>query len=418
VKYFLLFFLLAFSLSLEAKVVEKEVSGFGLNQQRAISNALLEAVSQVNGVSVDSISLMRSRLIEINFHYDKKSGKATYHDQGGATVLQITNGIVQGYDVVKISKVDNGYKAIVNVKISQYEAADSSYKNRKKLAIMPFYMYQHSYKIGRRSYGNIVLTDYISDALTTAFVQSKKVAVVDRSYTYDMAKELNLIRSQEAPLREKVKLGQKLGADYILVGTIKKATLNRETKYNQSLGTSDSSDSVNFIIDYRLIVVGTSHIKFSQSVTMKIDVTESENIVEEAISKISHEITNTILNDMYPIRIAQITASKEIILNQGGNTMHVGMKMQVMKLGEEIIDTYTKESLGRSETKVAEIEITKVTSSMSYAKITEGTISLVHQNDICRRIKTSTAPKKVEDNPNWKKTNVEVNDGGGVRLGF
>ena len=412
--------LLFLTLSLEAKTATKTVSGYGETQQLAISNALLQAVSQVNGVSVDSIDLMRSRFREIRFSYDGKKGYIRESDNGSGGVLNITKGIVKSYDVKSVKKVDDSYKAVVDVVLSQYEAADTSYKNKVKLAIMPFYMYQHTYQIGHQTYGSVVVTEQLQDALVSSFVHSKKVTVLDRAYSSDMNKELRLISSRETALSEKVKMGQKLGADYILVGTIEKADIKHTTVRNQSLGTSKSSNSLESLVSYRLIVVGTSHIKYTNKVKVSTAVVDSEDALSTLIKEVSQKISLDILDDMYPIRIAQITASRELILNQGGDSMYVGMKMDVMKLGEEIIDTYTKESLGRSESKIAKIEITKVTPRVSYAKVIEGSANSVHVNDICRRDSTSTSSVSttVADNPNWKKSNVSVSKGGGVKLGF
>ena len=47
--------------------------------------------------------------------------------------------------------------------------------------------------------------------------------------------------------------------------------------------------------------------------------------------------------------------------------------MQLILRGEKVVDSYTKESLGRSEEIIGEIEITGVTSKQSYGKIISST---------------------------------------------
>ncbi|MDA7817976.1 hypothetical protein N9A28_07285 [Sulfurimonas sp.] len=268
------------------------------------------------------------------------------------------------------------------------------------------------------------ISSMITQALTTNITQSRKFAVVDRTYMREMAFEMNLINSNQVPLSEKVKLGQKLGADYLLVGTIRKADIHNEVTHNQSLGTSSSKNIAEFIVDYRIIVVGSSQIKWSDTLKATIDMSNNNGtsamVMQDAVEKVSANITNSLLGNIYPIRIAQITKDGHIVLNQGGNTVKEGTRLDVMRLGKKIIDPYTKESLGRTESKTAEIEITRVTAKLSYAKVVDGTVSMLKKNDVCRRKSTDTfANNSVEvDNPNWKKTNIKVDDGGGVRLPF
>ena len=58
-----------------------------------------------------------------------------------------------------------------------------------------------------------------------------------------------------------------------------------------------------------------------------------------------------------------------MVLGQGGETIKKGQRMQLILRGEKVIDSYTRESLGRSEEVIGEIEITGVTSKQSYGKV-------------------------------------------------
>jgi hypothetical protein len=48
----------------------------------------------------------------------------------------------------------------------------------------------------------------------------------------------------------------------------------------------------------------------------------------------------------------------------------------LIKYGEEIFDSYTKESLGRSEQKVGTVEIVDVTGKLSKAKVIKSSINI------------------------------------------
>ena len=58
-----------------------------------------------------------------------------------------------------------------------------------------------------------------------------------------------------------------------------------------------------------------------------------------------------------------------IYIGQGGNQLDVGDEYDVFRLGEQIEDSYTGESLGQVEEFVGIAKIENVTSKMSSAKV-------------------------------------------------
>ena len=59
------------------------------------------------------------------------------------------------------------------------------------------------------------------------------------------------------------------------------------------------------------------------------------------------------------------------MLGSGGDILKVGEKLNLIQLGDEILDSYTGESLGRIEKIIGTVKITQVDSGLSYAKIEE-----------------------------------------------
>ena len=58
-----------------------------------------------------------------------------------------------------------------------------------------------------------------------------------------------------------------------------------------------------------------------------------------------------------------------VILGQGGESITRGQQMQLILRGDKIMDSYTKESLGRSEEVIGTIKITSVTPKQAYGNI-------------------------------------------------
>ena len=82
----------------------------------------------------------------------------------------------------------------------------------------------------------------------------------------------------------------------------------------------------------------------------------------------SKKIGETILNAIFPILVESIKGNV-VILGQGGESVSRGQQMQLILRGDKIMDSYTKESLGRSEEVIGMIKITSVTPKQAYGNI-------------------------------------------------
>jgi len=59
-----------------------------------------------------------------------------------------------------------------------------------------------------------------------------------------------------------------------------------------------------------------------------------------------------------------------VVLNQGGSTLKNGATYELVRMGKEVRDPQTKQSLGRTEQPVGTVTITRVDPSLSYGKVT------------------------------------------------
>lgn len=123
-------------------------------------------------------------------------------------------------------------------------------------------------------------------------------------------------------------------------------------------------------------------------------------------------MVETIIDRLYPIRIASKDIEGQIIINQGGKRISKGSVLEVLIQGKEIFDVDTKESLGRTENLIATIKIEKVTPTMSYARLVKGDFEKISEGLICRL-------KKVEfKRPEGAKSSIKRSPQGGVKLPF
>jgi hypothetical protein len=174
--------------------------------------------------------------------------------------------------------------------------------------------------------------------------------------------------STDAPLTERVRIGQVLGADYIVIGRMRVGA--SRTEQNIAItGETVVRSSARGVLDFQVLEAATRQVRWAASVA----VSNSGNlgaVLEEMAVRIGREITQTI----YPMRVVRAEDPQEIILNQGGVTVAVGQRFRAMMLGEELKDPYTGESLGQVEREIGMVQVHRVDTRVSYARLVGGSL--------------------------------------------
>jgi TolB-like protein len=417
------------------KVVETK--GQGVNRDEAINMALKQAVAQVKGVDI--------RSLDTDFDYfstsadieKTPSGKKVEFDAvgvhtGGSTLRTNMAGQIKTYEVLNEKKLDDGtYEVTLKVTVYDYESPDKT--ARLKLAVMPIRTLAANYQFGNISNPSLDTSRLFSQKLTAALTQSNKFAVLDREYIQEFANERNFLGFSDdagrpvASVEEMSKLGEALGVDYMLVGTINRAGIVRKESYSPAIDLTISEYQADFSFEYRLIVGPTRQVKLADVLTIKLDKTEQlkplvtkwrpedmdyKEMMDNFIGMAANQLVEKIIDQLYPIRIASIDKDGQVIINQGGSRIATGQLLDIVSQGKELFDADTKESLGTTETLVATIRIDKVMPKISYAKVVEGDLTKLSEGLICR-------PRKAEAKPQQgRKSEVEKSPTGGVKLPF
>jgi hypothetical protein len=417
-------------LAAETKTTAVETKGQGINREEAIKKALQQAVAQAKGVAISSTDadfIYRSASADIE---RTDSGKRVEFDavgvQTGSTALRTDiEGLVKTYEVLNEKKIDdNTYEVTLKVTVYDYESPDKT--ARLRLAVMPIRTLAASYQFGDITNPSLDTSRLFSQKLAVALTQTNKFAVLDREYIQEFAQEKKVL-IDDAPLEELAKLGQVLGVDYMLVGTINRAGIVKKEEWSPAIGRSISEYEADFSFEYRLIVGPTRQIKLAGVLDIALDKTDEikklvkkwepqdldyKEMMDNFVGMAANQVVEKIIDNIYPIRIASIDKDGQVIINQGGSRISVGQLLDIVSQGKELFDADTKESLGTTETLVATIRIDKVMPRMSYAKFVEGDLAKISEGLICR-------PRKAEAKPlEGRKSEIEKTPAGGVKLPF
>jgi hypothetical protein len=412
------------------KEIIQEGKGIAPTREEAIKKAIFEAVAKAKGIDIGSGEYVFS-YESASADIDKKDSKkeigfdAISIKTRGTTEQTQTRALVKTFDVLDEKKLtDNSYEVKLRVWIYDYQPPDKT--DRLRIAVMAPRTLSSSYSFGSITLSADEIQQRIIHILNTKLTATNKFAILDRHHIDEVMAEKGLVWNFDASLEEKAKLGNLLGADFLLTATLNEASLLQKFKYIESIGKEIKEHEAKFKMDYSLIGAATSQIKLSDSVTLTLEDRDVRNLVEkwqedkidyriladEIIKSAATPIVDKIISGLYPARIAKILPDGQVIINKGGKDIAESDVYEVLTEGTELFDYDTKESLGKIEESVAAVKITKVMSNFSYAAIVQGDASKLSEGLICR--KQGKEPLK----PIEQKTDTQVTPSGGVKMPF
>lgn len=409
----------------------KEVVGRGRDRNEAIKNGLYRAVEQVRGVRVDSSNYeLGFRSSGIGVGDDGPGRRRIEFDSvnvgtNGTVYTTEISGLIRSYDVVDEKQIDpDTYE--VTLQVAVYDYATRGRTGRVKIALMPAKTLQGSYGFLDQVISGDTLSSLFSQRLVAGLTQTNKFAVLDRESIDDFVKEKNMLFSFDAPLSEQAKIAETIGADYLLVGTITQAKIERIERYLKAANYTSRKFKARFNFDYRLVDSSTKQVVLASNAQKYLEDEQVRRLADEQnpvewdsaqvrdafITLVANDVVAAIIDRVYPIRIAAIQEDGQVIVNQGSQRIKPGVLLDVYTMGKEIFDSDTGESLGSIESHVATIQIQTVAHSLSVAKVVEGDGSKVTKDSICR-IRQQKRDLGVGMKPDIVRTKT-----GGVKLPF
>lgn len=423
---FLLFFLFFInSIAIASKKIDViTVKGYGITYRESIQNALIEALKQSGGVKIDSKkSFIKNIKEKAVLQEGKSSHSISIGERSQSLVKEATEGIIHEYRVVDSRQTnDTEWYAKLKVRLVQYETPGISPHNRRKLAVIPFQSPHMSFAQPQGRVTAQEVSQQLAQKVITEMTQARRFTVLDREYVREYMHEKQLLFSGDAPVEEQMRLGEVLGVDYLIVGTISNYQIEKTSYTIEVTGEKGYDLTADLKADYRIIVMATRQIKWSDSIHVHLSNTDLQGLQSQRISFVQEElikqgaqnIAHSSLANIYPLRIVQVN-NQRVVLNQGGVTLQAGDICNVFQPGQKARDPYTGESLGRTENLAGRIQIQRVTAKKSYAKLVEGDSKEIEKGYICRRV----APEQEAGAQEQREgTDVQTTSDGGVVLPF
>ncbi|GAB4321086.1 MAG: hypothetical protein Kow0059_15610 [Candidatus Sumerlaeia bacterium] len=377
-----------------AAAVSRLVEAEGENLQTAIINALEEAVRQVNGTEINSDRAMKYKY-ESAIH-DLRTLSAGFDEYMEHKIETAAKGIVNSYTVIeKRRNPDTGRWTVrMDVDVPKYDPKTWRWGERWTIAVIPFRDRSDlGPRAGERMVSSSAFLRQFNQQLVVQLTHSRKFTVLEREFLEELKNELDLINSDKTPLAEKVKAGQMLGADFLVVGSLESLDIQHMPFTVELTGYQGERRSAVVKLDYRVINAGTGKVEWAGSAGAVLNDEDiarlpgggsDERILEVLSGDMGYRIAGEILDVIYPVKVVKVQSNGEVILNQGGLRLTPGEQFTVYVQGEKLIDPDTGESLGREETRVAQIEVVRIEPKLSYARVIEGRADDIRTGAVCR----------------------------------
>jgi hypothetical protein len=357
---FLFFCLLLYQQSVSAQIQAIAVTSEGVasTTEAAINKALVSAIEQVNGTQIASKAA--SSLSQTSKTAGSKS--QVMNDRSyQSSINKRTNGVVQSFAILEKRPHRTRRNMIsvkLNVKVAKFKV--SKQLKRKRMTVLPF-------RIGRNIRNKRTGDKFqrsFTNGLENYLTQTRRFAMLDRKFFSEQNMELNFLKSGSVKTEEIARLGNRVGADYLIVGEVAAAYSTKKSMTMKATGQKIVSRNTFGKVVFRVIDVATTQIKFGETKSINIE----NGSIQGSATLLAKKIGKLIINAIYPIRVVSIDENT-LTLGQGGNTVKKGGIYALIKYGKRIRDPYTQESLGRAEINVGKVKVETVQSKFSTVKI-------------------------------------------------
>jgi curli biogenesis system outer membrane secretion channel CsgG len=190
-------------------------------------------------------------------------------------ITRQTKGVVRSYRILEVDQDGpDHYIAHLSVTIEKFRAKGLGNGSRRRIAVTAF----------NEPNGDGRLSAMLRDRITAALAQSRRFAVVDRAN--DRAYEEEMAALADAPVTECVRLGQVIGADYVVVGAIRRAGVSRHAETIELTGERIESAASAIEADFQVLEIATRQIKWASTVRLAEGGDEFSKMVERVALRI------------------------------------------------------------------------------------------------------------------------------------
>lgn len=357
------------------ELVSREATGYGDSEDAAIVAAIIEAVRQFQGLTIEAEKTLRVSLVET----DSKQELRTQLEEN---IRSKSKGQIHSYEVISVTPKDRRWTATLRVFLPEYQPPGPDRSSLRSIAILPF-----RNGVPQSDLPTSTLSRRWGAKLVSHFAQSRRFRVLDREFADEFASEEALLSQGETPVSELVRIGQQIGADYVVVGEISAFVMN-------SASTVDSADEANFIVEYRVVELAprevrwanTANLRLPKEALQRLGIQNNRSQVREyLLNSTAETVVTEILDLIYPVKILRVDADGTIYLNQGGNRVQNGQWFSIYSLAESVLDPDSGLPVRIDGRELGVVNVVDTQGKYARGKLEQGTSETIKAGMACRR---------------------------------
>jgi curli biogenesis system outer membrane secretion channel CsgG len=260
-----------YSFALSYKTVTVTTSATGNSEDKAIVKALGQAIQQANGTQVNVKTHIRDSDQSVVMDWMGNQTVIPSQEINTGYTSSQAGGLIKSYKILSSQYLSSAktWQVKISAEVAKYANIGKDRSNLLQIAVLPFHTTDASYSTinGNTNADDTALI--FNQLLTNDIVNSQQFRVLDRSYWQESNVEEVIVRERSYGTQESIKLGQKLGADYMVVGSINDFDIT--TVHQKMYGSSTAVYATQFNMQVRVIEVATSDIIWSTNFTHTFD---------------------------------------------------------------------------------------------------------------------------------------------------
>ncbi len=221
-------------------------------------------------------------------------------------------------------------------------------------------------------------TSLLTNKIITELMQSGAVSVVERKEVDRIMEEAQLTEQDLAEPSTAVEMGELLGAEYMVFGSVdalQPSVSIEELAYDageQKVISLTASATARLVETETGEVIAAEDLQASRS-SEQLNPADTSRTIPAAFYR---SVLDDLAGQLSARLVAAISPIK--VATQQGDTVYLtrprldaGQRLEVVRLGEEIVDPDSGEVLGKTEQRVAVIEVTEGLADLSKARVVE-----------------------------------------------
>ncbi len=259
-------------------------SGSAKTSDKALSKALANAVSQVNGATVVQNMRIEETEDEIRMGLWGNTVVIPSKEINTGFTQSYSQGFVKSYKVTATSFDDKSGDYSVTIDALVEYIGDYKNIGQDRNDMIP--MTVSLLKADKKSFDGLngpepadIVTERITTELTALLTQSNKFRMLDRRNLPKALSEDVITKSLGAKTGQQVKFDQKLSADLFVAGSIRQFDVASRTV--KSYGTAFENYEAELVLDIRVVETATGEVRFAKRFEQYLDHDQIKNELDK-----------------------------------------------------------------------------------------------------------------------------------------